>query len=39
MTIIIGRVIQALGAGAIVPVSLALVGDLFPKEKRAYRSA
>ncbi len=35
VTIIIGRVIQALGAGAIVPVSLALVGDLFPKEKRA----
>ena len=30
MTIIIGRVIQALGAGALVPVSLALVGDLFP---------
>lgn len=35
MTIIIGRVIQALGAGAIVPVSLALVGDLFPRERRA----
>ncbi|MFN8376521.1 MAG: MFS transporter [Anaerolineae bacterium] len=29
LTIIIGRVIQALGAGALVPVSLALVGDLF----------
>ena len=34
-TIVIGRVIQALGAGAIVPVSLALVGDLFPPERRA----
>lgn len=35
LTIIIGRVIQALGAGALVPVSLALVGDLFPANKRA----
>jgi MFS family permease len=34
-TIIIGRIIQALGAGAIVPVSLALVGDLFPASRRA----
>lgn len=33
--IILGRVVQALGAGALVPVSLALVGDLFPPEKRA----
>ncbi len=33
--IIIGRVVQALGAGALVPVSLALVGDLFPPGKRA----
>jgi MFS family permease len=33
--IIIGRLIQALGAGALVPVSLALVGDLFPPERRA----
>lgn len=33
--IIIGRVIQALGAGALVPVSLALVGDLFPPNRRA----
>lgn len=33
--IIIGRVVEALGAGALVPVSLALVGDLFPPEKRA----
>jgi MFS family permease len=35
VSIIIGRVIQALGAGALVPVSLALVGDLFPARKRA----
>lgn len=33
--IIFGRVVQALGAGALVPVSLALVGDLFPPDKRA----
>ncbi len=34
LAVIIGRVIQALGAGAIVPVSLALVADLYPPEKR-----
>jgi MFS family permease len=33
--LIFARVIQALGAGALVPVSLALVGDLFPPAKRA----
>lgn len=33
--IVIGRIIAALGAGALVPVSLALVGDLFPPERRA----
>jgi MFS family permease len=33
--IILGRVIQALGAGAMVPVTMALVGDLFPKDGRA----
>jgi MFS family permease len=33
--IIVGRVIAALGAGALVPVSLALVGDLFPPQRRA----
>lgn len=33
--IIIGRIIQALGAGALVPVSLALVADMFPPERRA----
>lgn len=30
-----GRVIQAFGAGAMVPVSMALVGDLYPPEHRA----
>ncbi|MDZ4763367.1 MAG: MFS transporter [Chloroflexota bacterium] len=35
ITVVIGRVIQALGAGAIVPVSLALVGDMFPAARRA----
>ncbi len=33
--IIIGRVIAALGAGALVPVSMALVGDMFPPDQRA----
>jgi MFS family permease len=33
--VIIGRVIQALGAGAMVPVSMALVADLYPPERRA----
>ena len=33
--LILGRIVQALGAGALVPVSLALVGDLFPAAKRA----
>lgn len=33
--LIFGRVVQALGAGALVPVSLALVGDLFPAQNRA----
>lgn len=30
-----GRIVQAFGAGAMVPVSMALVADLFPPEKRA----
>jgi len=34
LSVIIGRVIQAFGAGAMVPVSMALVGDLYPPEKR-----
>ncbi len=35
LAIIIGRVVQALGAGALVPVTLALVGDIFPPNRRA----
>ncbi len=34
-SIILGRLVQALGAGALVPVSLALVSDLFPARRRA----
>src|SRR5262245_51507930 len=33
--VVAGRVVQAFGAGALVPISMALVGDLFPPEKRA----
>ncbi|MCU0499166.1 MAG: MFS transporter [Anaerolineae bacterium] len=33
--VIFGRVIQAIGAGALVPITLALVGDLFPPNQRA----
>src|SRR5579872_4071358 len=33
--LIFGRVVQAFGAGAMVPVSMALVADLFPPDKRA----
>src|SRR5262245_23324665 len=33
--LILGRGIQAFGAGAMVPVSMALVADLFPPERRA----
>ncbi|UCG25021.1 MAG: MFS transporter, partial [Chloroflexota bacterium] len=33
--LIFGRVVQAFGAGALVPVSMALVGDLYPPERRA----
>lgn len=32
--VIVGRVVQALGAGALVPISMALVSDLFPPERR-----
>jgi MFS family permease len=34
-TLIGGRMIQAFGGGAMVPVGMALVGDLYPPEKRA----
>lgn len=33
--LVISRIVQALGAGAMVPVSMALVGDLFPPDRRA----
>lgn len=33
--LIFGRVVQAFGAGAMVPVSMALVADLYPPEKRS----
>ncbi len=33
--LIAGRVVQALGAGAMVPVSMALAGDLYPPGRRA----
>ena len=33
--LIFGRVIQAFGAGALVPISMALVGDIFPPGRRA----
>ena len=32
---IAARVFQAFGAGALVPISIAIVGDLFPRGKRA----
>jgi MFS family permease len=32
--LITGRVVQAFGAGAMVPVSMALVADLYPPDKR-----
>jgi len=33
--VIAGRVVQAFGAGAMVPVTIALAGDLFPPQQRA----
>ncbi len=35
LSLVIGRVIQAFGGGALVPISMALVGDLFPPHRRA----
>ena len=32
---IIGRVLTALGGGAMVPVAMAVIGDIYPREKRA----
>ncbi|HML20440.1 MAG TPA: MFS transporter [Aggregatilinea sp.] len=33
--VIAARIVQALGAGAMVPITIALVGDLFPRGERA----
>ena len=33
--LIAARVVQAIGAGALVPISIAIVGDLFEPERRA----
>ncbi len=35
LSLIMGRVLQAFGGGALVPISMALVGDLFPPHRRA----
>ena len=35
MTLIISRAIQGMGAGAMMPVALTIIGDLYAKEKRA----
>ncbi len=32
---IVGRVLTALGGGAMVPVAMAVIGDVYPREKRA----
>jgi EmrB/QacA subfamily drug resistance transporter len=34
--LIAGRVVQALGAGALVPVSMAVIGDVFPSGQRGF---
>ena len=35
ISLVIGRIIQAIGAGASVSVGMALVSDVFPPDKRA----
>jgi MFS family permease len=35
ISLVIGRIVQAIGAGASVSVGMALVGDVFPPEERA----
>ncbi|MFT4263115.1 MAG: MFS transporter [Nocardioides sp.] len=34
-TVVLGRLVQGIGAGALVPATLALVADLYPVERRA----
>lgn len=34
--LIIARVVQAIGGGGVVPVAMAVVGDVFPVERRAF---
>jgi MFS family permease len=34
-TLLVGRVLTAIGGGAMVPVALAVVGDVYPVERRA----
>jgi EmrB/QacA subfamily drug resistance transporter len=34
--LIIARVVQAIGGGGVVPVAMAVVGDVFPAERRAF---
>ena len=33
--LVVARIVQAIGAGALVPISIAIVGDLFEPERRA----
>ena len=34
--LIMSRVVQAIGGGGVVPVAMAVVGDIFPAERRAF---
>jgi len=34
--LIFSRVIQAIGGGGVVPVAMAVIGDIFPEEERAF---